>query len=127
MAIGVVGLGLEPRAWTDSRGNEDNTGAHDGWNPGPDASDDLHPPNPGLGPDGWRHVDARLRDRILQHMLQDRILDAGGIVVLVEEGVVTLSGFVRHASDVRLAELLARTACDEIRPGAEVVNRLRGP
>jgi|GEM_PF-3505307 len=116
------GYGLGSAAPIDPAQGGGPANDHDGWNPGVDASDGLAPPSSGLGPGGWRSRDAALRDRILEHLLQDRILDAGGVEVQVAEGVVTLSGAVRHASDVRLAEILAREVCE-----AEVVNRLRWP
>jgi osmotically-inducible protein OsmY len=94
---------------------------HDGWSPGLDAHDGLGGRSSGLGPEGWRRADAALRDRIVQHLLEDRILDARRIEVWVEEGVVTLAGQVAHASDVKLAEMLAL----EVGPKAEVRNRLR--
>ena len=121
----VYGPSLAPgdhRSWTGLPPQED-FGDHDGWNPGPDAYDVLHGANAGLGPDGWRRADARLRETICEQLLADRILDARGVEVRVEQGVVTLAGEVRHPSDVRLAEILTR----EVAPGAELRNRLRGP
>ncbi|MDB5444856.1 MAG: transport-associated periplasmic or secreted lipoprotein [Phenylobacterium sp.] len=111
------------RSWTGLPGENDIASDHDGWNPGPDADDALHGASAGLGPDGWRRTDERLRETICEQLWADRILDAHAIKVGVEEGVVTLVGEVRHASDVRLAEILTREAA----PGAEVRNQLRGP
>jgi hypothetical protein len=127
---GLRGAGLEgaeTRPWTTGPRGEDlssEAGEHDGWRPlERDADDGLSWPDAGLGPDGWRRADARLRDRISEHLMEDRILDARGVEVVVHQGVVTLLGLVRHASDVKLAEILAREAAQ----GAEVRNRLRGP
>jgi hypothetical protein len=123
MANASGGLeGARARTWGDPQRDE-IANDHDGWNPGPDACDGLLWKDPGLGPDGWRRADQALRDRIVAHLLQDRILDAKDIAVLVDDGVVVLSGCVRHASDLRLAEMLTREVC----PEAEVVNRLLAP
>ena len=113
----------EARTWPAGFSPEDAANDHDGWNPGLDARDGLDGKNSGLGPQGWRRADAALRDKILEHLFEDRILNAHGIEVQVEEGVVTLSGLTPHASDVRLAEMLTREIC----PQAEVLNRLHGP
>jgi hypothetical protein len=111
----------QARSWNEGLGGED-TSDHDGWVPGPDACD-APVACSGLGPTGWRRADACTRDTIMEHLLRDRILDASGIDVHVEENVITLGGVARHASDVRLAEMLTREVC----PNAEVRNRLRGP
>jgi len=122
---GGYGLGSRREAAIAQGGEPAND--HDGWNPGADASDGLTPRSSGLGPGGWRSLDAALRDRVLEHLLRDRILDAGGVEVRAEQGVVILLGTVRHASDVRLAEILAREVCEAGQPAAEVVNHLRWP
>ena len=114
---------VEGRSWPPVSAGEDLLRDHDGWSPGADAYDALVCPNPGLGPGGWRRSDARLRDRICEQLMEDKILDARGIEVRVEEGLVTLTGLVAHASDVRLAEMLTREAA----PTAEVRNQLRWP
>jgi osmotically-inducible protein OsmY len=94
---------------------------HDGWSPAADAADALEAPSSGLGPDGWRRADTALRDRILEHLFEDRIFDARRVEVHVEAGVVTLAGRVIHASDIKLAEMLVL----EVGPQAPVRNRLR--
>lgn len=66
-----------------------------------------HGPHVGRGPRDWRRSDAVLHDAISEHLMHDRLLDARGIVVEVEDGVVSLEGQVRTASDRRLADLLA--------------------
>ena len=117
------GEGPETRSWTPAARELHAERDHDGWTPGTDACDVLAGRNSGLGPAGWRRADAALRDKILERLFEDRILNARGVEVHVEEGVVTLAGGVAHASDVRLAEILTREIC----PLAEIRNRLHGP
>ena len=73
-----------------------------------DACVDRHVAGPyaGLGPARTRS-DAALYDAVSERLAQDRLLDARGVVVEVEDGVVSLEGQVRTASDRRLADLLA--------------------
>jgi len=118
-----AGAEAEIQSWTYSRRDEEIVRDHDGWTPGVDADDALACASAGLGPDGWRRSDAGLRDRVCEHLLRDRILDVRGIEVRVDQGRITLCGQVRHASDVKLAEILTREAAG----GAEVRNQLRGP
>jgi hypothetical protein len=63
-------------------------------------------PYGGLGPARTRS-DAALHEAVSEQLAQDRLLDARGIVVEVEEGVVSLEGQVQTPSDRRLADLLA--------------------
>ena len=75
-----------------------------------DACVDRHMaqgPHVGRGPKDWRRSDAVLHDAVSEHLAQDRLLDARGIIVEVEDGVVSLEGQVRTPSDRRLADLLA--------------------
>ena len=64
-------------------------------------------PHAGRGPKEWRRSDAVLQDAVSERLAQDRLLDARGIMVEVEDGVVSLEGQVRTPSDRRLADLLA--------------------
>jgi hypothetical protein len=75
-----------------------------------DACVDRHVaqgPYAGLGPATWTRSDAVLHEAVSERLAQDRLLDARGVVVEVEEGVVSLEGQVRTPSDRRLADLLA--------------------
>lgn len=71
---------------------------------------DRDGPHAGKGPKGWTPDDFRLRDEVSDRLMQDRLLDARGIEVAVDDGVVTLSGEVPGASDVDHAAMLARQA-----------------
>lgn len=90
-------------------------------------------PHAGKGPKGWTPADFRLRDAVSDRLMQDRLLDARGIEVAVDAGVVTLSGEVPGASDVDHAALLARQTAgvsevrNELRvvAGPRAVDRLR--
>lgn len=61
----------------------------------------------GRGPADWKRSDAVLHEAVSEYLAHDRLLDARGIVVEVEDGVVSLEGQVRTPSDRRLADLLA--------------------
>jgi hypothetical protein len=58
------------------------------------------------GPKDWKRSDAVLHEAISEYLARDRLLDARGIVVVVEDGVVSLEGQVRTPSDRRLADIL---------------------
>jgi osmotically-inducible protein OsmY len=96
---------------------------------------DLSGPHAGKGPRTWTHDDARLRDEVSDRLMEDRLIDARGVEVLVDGGAVTLVGVVPGASDVAHAELLARQApgVTEVRnrltvqPGERAVDRLGRP
>ena len=75
----------------------------------------------GKGPRGWTLRDDRVIEEVSERLMEDRLLDARGVEVSANAGVVTLSGEVPGASDVAHAEMLARQA-----PGVtQVINRLR--
>lgn len=79
------------------------------------------PSNAGRGPKGWARSDQRIREEVCERLLHDPLLDARGIEVEVQAGVVSLTGEAPGASDVAHAEMLARGA-----PGVtEVRNELR--
>jgi hypothetical protein len=52
--------------------------------------------------------DARIREAVCEAFTDDVLLDARGIAVAVEDGVVTLTGDAPGASDATLAEIIAR-------------------
>jgi osmotically-inducible protein OsmY len=87
----------------------------------------------GKGPKGWTRSDAQLREEVSDRLMEDRLLDARGIVVAADAGVVILSGEVPGASDVAHAEMLARATpgCAEVRnllryqPGRRKVEKLK--
>lgn len=63
-------------------------------------------PHVGHGPADWAGSNAVLHQAVCVRLAQDQLLDARGIVVKAEDGVVSLEGQVRTASDRRLADLL---------------------
>ena len=77
-------------------------------------------PHASKGPKGWTRSDARLREQVSEALMEDRLLDARGIEVTVEDGVVRLDGTVAAPAGVRLAELIVRR-CGGVQG---VVNRL---
>lgn len=62
----------------------------------------------GRGPRGWARDDQRLYEAVCERLLQDPLIDARGIEVEVEDGVVTLRGRARAPADPRLAERLVK-------------------
>ena len=64
-------------------------------------------PHRGRGPRGYRRSDDRIREDVSDRFSDDAYLDASGIDVTVNEGVVTLNGTVQDRSDRRRAEDLA--------------------
>ncbi|HET6971336.1 MAG TPA: BON domain-containing protein [Phenylobacterium sp.] len=96
---------------------------------------DREGPHSGKGPKGWTPSDFRLRDEVSERLMQDRLLDARGIEVAVDGGVVTLTGEVPGASDVNHAALLVRATpgVTEVRSdlrvvgGPRAVDRLHAP
>jgi osmotically-inducible protein OsmY len=78
-------------------------------------------PHRGRGPQSWAPDDQRIYEIVCERLLQDRLIDARGMEVEVEDGVVTLRGSAAHASDPALARMLVRET-----PGVkEVVTELR--
>ena len=68
---------------------------------------DRQGPHAGKGPKGWTRSDARIREAVCEALTDDRLLDARGIGVEVEGGMVTLTGQAPGASDATLAEIIA--------------------
>lgn len=78
-------------------------------------------PHRGRGPQSWAPDDRRIWEAVCERLLHDRLIDARGMEVEVENGVVTLRGLAAHASDPALARMLVRQT-----PGVkEVVTELR--
>jgi hypothetical protein len=65
-------------------------------------------PHRGRGPQGWTRPDERIREEVSERLTQDRLIDARGIEVEVQDGVVTLRGEAAGAADPTHAEGLAR-------------------
>lgn len=61
----------------------------------------------GKGPKGYRRSDERIREDVNDRLTEDHRLDASDIDVLVQDGEVTLNGFVFSREDKRRAEDLA--------------------
>jgi len=58
----------------------------------------------GRGPRGYKRSDDRIREDVNDRLSDDPLLDASGIDVTVNSGVVTLNGTVNDRSDKRRAE-----------------------
>jgi hypothetical protein len=86
-------FGGDDRGWIDQRADQASQGPHRG-----------------RGPRGWSRRDERIREEVCERLLQDRLLDARGVEVQVQDGVVTLAGEVPGGSDAAHAEMLARQA-----------------
>jgi hypothetical protein len=73
-----------------------------------DASKGRTPHHRGRGPKSWARSDQRLYEEVCERLLNDRLIDARGFEVDIEDGVVTLIGRVRAPADPQLAERLVR-------------------
>lgn len=85
------------------------------------ASDRDFGPHVGRGPRGWQRSDERIQDEICEALWRHGTVDASDVNVTVENGEVTLDGFVRTRYEKRLAEDEAERI-DGVR---DVHNRLR--
>jgi osmotically-inducible protein OsmY len=61
----------------------------------------------GKGPKNYKRSDAAIEDELFSDLTHSRELDASDIDISVEDGVVTLKGFVDTKYERRLAEQLA--------------------
>lgn len=77
-------------------------------------------PHRGRGPRGYRRSDERIRELVCERLTEDPHLDASHIEVRVQNGDITLEGFVTERRAKWWAEELAHQSS-----GAEVFNRLR--
>jgi osmotically-inducible protein OsmY len=80
---------------------------------------DADGPHAGKGPREWTADDAHLRAAVVARLTDDRLLDARGVQVYADAGVITLFGETPGASDIAHAELLARST-----PGVTAVRNL---
>ena len=62
----------------------------------------------GRGPRDWNRDDQHLYEEVCERLLRDRLIDARGVQVEVEDGVVGLRGEARAAADPHLIERLVR-------------------
>lgn len=67
---------------------------------------DIDEGNRGKGPRGYKRSDARIQDDVCDALTNDRYLDATDIEVAVQDGEVTLSGFVAGRRFRRDAEAI---------------------
>ena len=74
----------------------------------------------GKGPRNYRPSDERRRERLCEMLTDDPRVDATHIDVHVQDGEITLSGFVDSRRTKFLVEELVANTCD-----TEVTNRLR--
>jgi hypothetical protein len=79
------------------------------------------PRHAGKGPAGYHRSDARIAEDLNDALMVNDDVDAAGILVSVNGGVVTLSGYTSTRSEKRVAENLA----DGIPGVADVKNELR--
>lgn len=84
-----------------------------------DAMPDDDGPHAGKGPRELTTEDARLRAAVVARLTEDRLLDARGVQVYADAGVITLVGEAPGASDAAHAEMLARST-----PGVAAVRNL---
>lgn len=107
---GALGAGLEGRDDAQTFGGRDDlAGSHDrSWIDvcaDDEASGRSH--HRGRGPRDWSREDRQIYEAVCERLLRDPLLDARGMSVEVQDGVVSLIGEARHTSDPALARLLA--------------------
>ena len=74
----------------------------------------------GRGPKGYQRSDERIREDVSDRLMEHPELDASGLEVVVQAGVVTLSGDV----DSRWAKRLAEDIAEEVGGVRDVMNHL---
>jgi osmotically-inducible protein OsmY len=84
----------------------------DPWKPGPYK---------GVGPRGWRRMDERIEDDVVQRLTADGGIDATDVEVTVKDGEVVLQGSVDTRTQHHRAEDLAWSVDGVV----DVQNRLR--
>ena len=75
----------------------------------------------GRGPKDYRRADDRIRDDACERLTDDWLVDATDITVVVQDGEVTLSGFVTTREQKRRAE----DCVEQIGGVRDVINQLR--
>jgi len=75
----------------------------------------------GVGPRGYQRSDQSIYEAVNEHLMIDDELDARGIQVHVQSGLVTLDGRVSSRYERRLADVLA----SGVRGVKQVANKLR--
>ncbi|HEY9216537.1 MAG TPA: BON domain-containing protein [Phenylobacterium sp.] len=80
-------------------------------------------PHRGRGPSSWARGDEQLREDVCERLTEDPWLDASGLTVEVQDGVVTLAGDVTGRDDVLHAEAVAM----RVHGVKRVNNQLREP
>ena len=75
----------------------------------------------GRGPKDYRRGDDRVREDVCERLTDDWFVDASDIVVVVQDGEVTLSGFVASREQKRRAE----DAVETVGGVRDVINQLR--
>jgi osmotically-inducible protein OsmY len=75
----------------------------------------------GCGPRGYRRSDERIREDVNERLTDDGYVDASDIEVGVDNGVVTLTGFVASRAEKRRAEDVA----ESVSGVTDVSNQLR--
>jgi len=75
----------------------------------------------GVGPRGYQRSDQAIYEAVNEHLMIDDELDARGIQVHVQGGLVTLDGQVSSRYERRLADVLA----SGVRGVKHVANKLR--
>jgi osmotically-inducible protein OsmY len=75
----------------------------------------------GRGPRNYHRSDQRIREDVCERLMDDDYVDAGGIEVQVQDGVVTLTGTVDERWEKHRAEDIV-DACGGVR---EIENRIR--
>jgi osmotically-inducible protein OsmY len=78
-------------------------------------------PHTGKGPRGYHHSDARVLEEICDRLMQHGQLDARQIQVQVEDGQVTLEGYVQNGH----AKYIAQETAAQVPGAIDIHNHLR--
>jgi len=75
----------------------------------------------GVGPKNYRRSDDRIREDVCERLTDDHYVDATGIEVNVQNGIVTLSGSV----DDRMTKRRAEDVAESVRGVTDIQNQIR--
>jgi osmotically-inducible protein OsmY len=104
----------EPRGYRDLENDR-------GWNIGHGDDRGARPSYRGRGPKNYQRPDDRIREDVCERLAEDHDVDATDIEVVVNGGVVVLSGSVQERFAKRMAEDLA----ESVRGVRDVENNIR--
>lgn len=124
--VGWQGDRWQGRRESQFRGDESNYGRGwnqnmGGWNQGQEMRRENERQYVGRGPRGYKRSDSRIEEDVNERLTQHGMIDATDIEVSVQNGEVTLRGYV----DRRMAKRLAEDIADSVFAVKEVHNQIK--